>query len=162
MAAINAIWRVHIKGEPMHLNEGGTYQLFECLCPHNTSKLSSNPSYCMLNDSIQHVVWEYPRVCWEDAMGEMDLRNFSETEPSWDDIEDLARAIYDQHIANKHFEYLQELPNAKQDMKHENQVLFNWDAVLYMLLALASNTGTVGLLEDLLWVCAPMFLPCAK
>src|SRR5260370_32444151 len=158
MAAINAIWRVHIKGEPMHLNEGGTYQLFECLCPHDASKLSSNPSYHMLNDSIQHVVQEYLRVCWEDTTGEMDLRNFSEMKPSWDDIEDLARAIYNQHIANKHFEYLQELPNAEQDMKCENHVLFNWDAALYMLLALASNTGAVGLMEDLLWVWVLMFL----
>src|SRR5260370_31681149 len=116
----------------------------------------------MLNDSIQHVVQEYLRVCWEDAMGEMDLRNFGEMEPSWDDIEDLARAIYDQHIVNKHFEYLQELPNAKWDMKCKNQVLFNWDAALYTLLALASNTGAVGLMEDFLWVWVPMFLACRK
>ena len=162
MAAVDAIWRVHIKGEPMCLNEGGTYQLFECLHPHNTSKLSSNPSYHMLNDGIQHIVQEYLRVCWEDATGEMDLRDFGEKEPSWDDIEDLARAIYDQHIVNKHFKYLQELPNAEWDMKHETQVLFNWDTALYMLLALASNTGTVGLMEDLLWVWVPMFLVCGK
>src|SRR5260370_41254954 len=47
-------------------------------------------------------------------------------------------------------------------MKHENQVLFNWDAALYTLLALASNTGAVGLMEDLLWVWVPMCLACGK
>jgi len=47
-------------------------------------------------------------------------------------------------------------------MKCKNQVLFNWDAALYTLLALALNTGAVGLMEDLLWVWVPMFLACGK
>jgi len=125
MAVVDAIWRVHIKGKAMCSIEGGTYQLFAFLCPHNAAKLSSNPTYCMLNDGIQHLVWEYLRVCWEDVTGEMDLQDFGEKEPSWDKIENLAQTIYDQHIAGEHFECLQELPHAEHDMKHENQILFN-------------------------------------
>ena len=145
-----------------HALKEGTYQSFAFLCPHNAAKLSSNPTYHMLNDGIQHLVQEYLRVCWEDVTGEMDLQDFSEKETSWDEIKNLAQTIYDQHIAGEHFECLQELPHAKHDMKCENQILFNWDAALYMLLALASNTGAVGLMEDLLWVWVPMFLACGK
>src|SRR5260370_36950739 len=91
MAVVDAIWRVHIKGEAMHSNEGGTYQLFEFLCPCDATKLSSNPSYHMLNDGIQHLVWEYLWVCWEDATGVLHLQDFVEKEPSWDEIKILLR-----------------------------------------------------------------------
>ena len=41
-------------------------------------------------------------------------------------------------------------------------MLFNQDAVLYVLLAMTSNTGPMGLMKDLLWHWVPMFLACGK
>jgi hypothetical protein len=41
-------------------------------------------------------------------------------------------------------------------------MLFNRDGLLYTLLAQATNTGTIGLMKDLLWHWVPMFLVCGK
>ena len=34
--------------------------------------------------------------------------------------------------------------------------------MLYALFVLASNTGSIGLMKDLLWVWVPIFLACGK
>ena len=162
MVAVDAIWRLHIKGEALCSNEGSTYKLFECLCPNDSMKLSTNPTYHMLNDGIQHLLRAHLSVCWEEVTGERDLHKFADRNLAWDEIEGLAQKILDQHIGEKGFGYSQELPEAKHDMKHENQMLFNQDTVLYMLLALVSNAGAVGLMKDLLWHWVPMFLACGK
>ena len=92
MAAVDAIWRLHIKGEGLCSNEGGTYKLFEYLCPHDSMKLSTNPTYHMLNDGIHHLLRAHLSVCWEEVMGK-DLHEFADREPAWDEIKDLAQKI---------------------------------------------------------------------
>src|SRR5260221_8302637 len=162
MAAVDAVWRLHIRGEALHLNEGGTYKLFEFLCPNNSMKLGTNPTYHMLNDGFQHLVKAHLRVYWEEVTGEKDLHKFGERKPVWDKIESLAQKILNQHIGGKTLGHFQELAKTKHDMKHENQMLFNQDASLYSLLAIASSTGAMGLMKDLLWLWVPMFLACGK
>jgi len=125
MAAVDAIWKLHIKGEALHSNEGRTYKLFECLCPNDSMKLSTNPTYHMLNDGIQHLLRAHLSMCWEEVTGERDLHEFADRNPAWDEIEGLAQKILDQHIGEKGFGYSQELPEAKCDMKCKNQMLFN-------------------------------------
>ncbi len=110
--------------------------LTNCL---NATKLSTNLTYCMLNDEIQHLIKQQLIVCWEEVTGETDLHDFAGREPSWDEIEELSQRIFDEQFLGVDFKYLQELPNAEHDMKWENQLLFNQDVVLYALLALALN-----------------------
>ena len=95
-------------------------------------------------------------------MGELDLCNFGQREPSWEEIEGLAQTILDKYVARDDFTILQEMPHSECDMKRENQMLFNQDGLMYTLLALASNMGTVGLMKDLLWLWIPVFLACRK
>src|SRR5258708_5543469 len=56
MAAVDAIWRTHIRDRKVRENTGGTFELFCMLCPKDSSKLATNPGYCMLNDGIQHLI----------------------------------------------------------------------------------------------------------
>ena len=106
MAAVDAIWRVHIKGEALCSNEGRTYKLFECLRPGNSAKLGTNPTYWMLNDRIQHLIRVHLRVCWEEVTEESDLHNFGQREPSWEEIEGLAQTILDKYVARDDFTIL--------------------------------------------------------
>ncbi|KAF8317294.1 uncharacterized protein EI90DRAFT_2943471, partial [Cantharellus anzutake] len=162
MAAVDAIWRTHISGHALQSNEGGTYKLFQTLRPRDFTKLSRNPSYHMLNDGIMHLVKVHITVCWEQVLGNSDLQGFSETEPAWDTIDDLAHQIFIKHFAGNNFNDLQDLPNSKCDRRLENQLLFNRDGLMYVLLAQASNTGAVGFMKDLLWIWVPMFCACGK
>ena len=162
MAAVDVIWRTHIRGEALRSNEGGTYKLFETLRPMDSMKLNSSPSYRMLNDGIQHLVKAHLTVCWEEVTGLEDLHAFASLDPSWDVIERLALKIFEDHIAKEEIENLRGLPDAERDRKRENQMLFNRDSMLYALLAHASNMGAIGLMKDLLWLWVPMFLACGK
>ena len=161
MAAVDAIWRAHISGHALRSNEGGTYQLFQTLRPRDFGKLNSNPSYRMLNDGITHLVKAHVTVCWEQTVG-YNLDEFAKTEPTWDTIDDLGHQIFNEHFAGKDFNDLRDLPDSDRDRKRENQMLFNRDGLLYVLLVLASNTGAVGLMKDLLWAWVPMFRACGK
>ena len=161
MAAVDAIWRTHISGRALRSNEGGTYQLFQTLHPRDFGKLNSNPRYQMLNDGINHLVKVHVTVCWEQTVG-YSLDEFAETKPTWDIIDNLVHQIYNEHFARKNFNNLRDLPDSDCDRKQENQMLFNQDSLLYVLLVLASNTGTVGLMKDLLWAWVPMFHACGK
>src|SRR6266436_5093552 len=94
MAAVDAIWRTHIRDQSKPENDSDTFTLFRKLQPKDTSKLASNPGYCMLNDGIQHLVQSHLTICWELVTGFQNLQDFSETDPSWDDIELLAQHIF--------------------------------------------------------------------
>src|SRR5260370_35445538 len=98
----------------------------------------------------------------EEVTGELDLHDFGGRELSWDEIKDLSQKIFEEQILGVDFEHMQELPDAEHNMKCENQMLFNWDVVLYTLLVLAPNTGSIGLMKDLLWLWVPIFLACGK
>ena len=108
------------------------------------SNASTNLTYCMLNNGIQHLLRAHLSMCWEEVTGEMDLHTFADKKLTWEEIKDFAQKILDQHIGEEAFGYSQELPKAEHNLKHKNQMLFNQDAVLYVLLAMASNTGAMG------------------
>ena len=40
--------------------------------------------------------------------------------------------------------------------------MFNQDSLTYTLLAIATNNGAIGLMQDLLWHWVPMFWVCGK
>src|SRR5258708_13035928 len=125
MAAVDAIWRTHIRGEGLCLNEGGTYKLFETLQPQDFARLKSNLGYHILNNGIIHLIRAHITVCWEQAMGTSDLQDFTETKPSWDTIDDLAQQILNKNFAEPNFEDLQDGHDSVCDRKWENQMLFN-------------------------------------
>ena len=79
----------------------------------------------MLNDGIQHLIQAHLTVCWELATGFQDLREFSDMELTWDDIDLLAHCIFNDHIAKHNFEDLHGRPDTERDHRGENQVLFN-------------------------------------
>src|SRR5260221_3308353 len=72
------------------------------------------------------------------------------------------RHILHKYVARPNFQALQDQPDSNCDCKRENQLLFNQDSLLYALLALASNQGAIGLMQDLLWHWVPMFQACGK
>ncbi len=67
-----------------------------------------------------------------------DLRTFTETVPDWDDIEAKVKQILHQYVAGHDFQDLRIQPDNEHDWKRENQLLFNWDSLMYALLALAT------------------------
>ncbi len=93
---------------------------------------------------------------------ESDLSDFAKTKPEWVEIEAKAREILEKYVAGTDFQKLQHQLNSKCDKKRENQLLFNQDSLMYALLALATNNGAIGLMQDLLWHWVPMFLACGK
>ncbi len=162
MAAVDAIWRTHISGHALCSNEGGTYKLFKTLRPRDFMRLNSNPGYCILNDGITHLIKVHITVCWEQVIGDPDLQEFVSTKPTWEVIDNMAHQIFIESFAGNNFNDLQDQPDSKCDKRQENQLLFNQDGLMYILLAQASNNGAIGLMRDLLWVWVPMFHMCGK
>src|SRR5258708_23576541 len=162
MAAVDAIWRTHIKDKNVQENVGSTFELFCVLHPKDSSKLVTNPGYCMLNDGIQHLLKTHLLVCWEHVMEPSDLRTFAETGPDWDDIEAKVKQILHQYVTGHDFQDLWIQPDNKHDWKRENQLLFNWDSLMYALLALVTHYEAIGLMQDLLWHWVPMILACSN
>ena len=105
MAAVDAIWRMHIRDRKVWENTGGTFELFCMLRPKDSLKLVTNPGYCMLNDGIQHLIKTHLPVCWE-HVAESDLSNFAETKPEWVNIEAKAREILEKYVAGTDFQKL--------------------------------------------------------
>jgi hypothetical protein len=125
MAAVDAIWRMHIRDKDMRENSGGTFKLFHTLRPKDSSKLATNPGYRMLNDGFQHLIKTHLLVCWEHVTGLSDLTAFAKTKPKWDDIEGKAREILHKYVAGQNFQALRDQPDSNCDRKRENQLLFN-------------------------------------
>ncbi len=162
MAAVDAIWRMHIRDQSKPKNDSDTFTLFRKLQPKDASKLVSNPGYHVLNDGIQHLIWSHLTICWELVTGFQNLWDFGETDLSWDDIKLLAQRIFNEYIAKQTFQDLCRRPMTECDHRGKNQMLFNQDTIFYTLLVQTSNTGAVGLMKDLLWNWVPMFLACGK
>ena len=93
MACVDAIWWVHIQSKALHEVKGGIFDQFKVLCPKDSSKLASHPTYHMLNDGIQHLMSSHILVCWEQATGFADLRGFAKREPPWLDIVEFLERI---------------------------------------------------------------------
>src|SRR5258708_35915522 len=125
MAAVDAIWRTHNKDKNVRENVGSTFELFHVLRPKDSSKLATNPGYCMLNDGIQHLLKTHLLVCWERVMEPSDLTTFTETRPDWDNIEAKVKQILHQYVAGHDFQDLRIQPDNERDRKRENQLLFN-------------------------------------
>src|SRR5260370_6674067 len=138
MAAVDAIWRTHIKDKNVQENVGGAFELFHILYPKDLSKLTTNPGYHMLNNGIQHLLKTHLLVCWEHIMESSDLTSFAENGPDWDNIEAKAKEILHEYVAGHDFQQLQVQPDNEHDWKRENQLLFNQDSLMYALLALVT------------------------
>ncbi|KAF8331614.1 uncharacterized protein EI90DRAFT_2919615, partial [Cantharellus anzutake] len=93
MACVDAIWRVHIQPKALREVRGGIFDQFKILRPKDSSKLASNPTYRMLNDGILHLTSSHLLVCWEQATGFSDLKEFADSDPSWSEIVALSKKI---------------------------------------------------------------------
>ena len=85
-------------------------------------------------------------------MGTSDLKDFAETKPSWDAIKDQALQILNDNFAGPNFERIRDRRDSECDKKLENQMLFNRDGLMYVLLTQVSSHGAIGLMRDLLWI----------
>ena len=83
----------------VHEVKGGIFDQFKVLHPKDSSKLTSNPTYHMLNDGILHLVNSHLLVCWEQVTGFSDLKSFVDGEPLWSDIVALSKKICNEKIA---------------------------------------------------------------
>ncbi len=98
MACVDAIWRVYIQPKALCEIKGGIFDQFKVLHPKDSSKLASNPTYCMLNDGILHLISSHLLVCWEQATGFADLKDFANSDPQWPDIVALSEIICHDNI----------------------------------------------------------------
>ncbi len=116
----------------------------------------------MLNNGIMHLIKAHITVCWEQVIGEPDLQEFVSTKLTWEVIDNMVHQIFIESFAGNNFNDLQDQPDSECDKRQENQLLFNQDGLMYILLAQASNNGAIGLMRDLLWVWVLMFHMCGK
>ena len=162
MACMDAIWQVHIQSNALHEVKGGVFDQFKVLHPKDWSKLASNPTYHMLNDGIQHLISSHLLVCWEQATGFSNLKDFAESEPLWSDVVCLSEMICCKKIAGWVDEEEQQNEDDPRDHLEDGNLLFQHNGLWYCMLAHAMNTGAVGVMEDLLWLWVPMFSGCDK
>src|SRR5258707_6662060 len=98
MACVDAMWQVHIQSKALHEVKGGVFDQFKVIHPKDSSKLASNPTYHMLNDGILHLISSLLLVCWEQATGFNDLKDFANSDPQWQDIVSLSEIICHDNI----------------------------------------------------------------
>ena len=162
MACVDAIWQVYIQPKVLCELKGGIFDQFKILCLKDSSKLRSNPTYCMLNDGILHLISTHLLVCWEQVMGFSDLRSFADSNPQWSDIIALSETICQEKIVGWGSEEQQRRDGHARDSVEECNLLFQRDGSWYGMLVHAMNTGAIGAMEYLLWLWVLMFSGCGK
>jgi len=157
MACADAIWRTYIEPKDLHKDRSGVYQQFCDLYPKKQAKLTLSAPFRMLHDGIDHILTARILDCSRIICGKPSIEEFKKTEPTWERIHELSEEIctkfLEQHDESK--PYFSE-PKDK-DATFKNGRLFNRDALLYRVLALATRYGAIGLVEDALTVWVPIF-----
>ena len=114
----------------------------------------------MLNNGILHLTSSHLLVCWEQATGFTDLKDFANSNPQWLDIVDLSAIICCEKIMGWASEG--EWGDPQRDSLEKCNMLFCCDGLWYCMCQHAMNTGAIGTMEDLLWLWVPMFSGCGK
>ena len=116
MACVDAIWQIYISLKDQQQNEGGIFDLFKLLWPKEMAKVARNPGYRMLIDGIQHLIKSNVIICWEDAVGMMDLQQWlSDEKPLWENICSLVTMIHRKYVAGADFEDMREMVDSERD-----------------------------------------------
>src|SRR5258708_39660233 len=115
-----------------------------------------------IESSSQNRLQSRVTVRRDEVIGDHDLQEFVSTKLTWEVIDNMAHQIFIESFAGNNFNDLRDQPDSECDKRRENQLLFNRDGLMYVLLAQASNNGAIGLMRDLLWVWVLMFQACGK
>ena len=163
MTCVDTLWRIYISLKDQWENEGRIFNLLKLLWPKDTAKIARNLGYWIMNDGIQHLIKCNIILCWEEAVHTMNLVQWLVDEkPSWGNRCLLATEICKKYIVGPDFNDMQEMLDAKRDWRHENQLLFNCDGLMYSMLAHATNMGVITIIKDLLWHWVPIFSTTGK
>ena len=106
-----------------------------------------------MHDVVHHELCAAILECWQTEASSSQsaaasLKQFAESKPDWDMIVKLLKDITRKYVATT-----QGLltsygnPEAERDQQFENQILRNWDYLLYIDLCHVINNGDIGRVE---------------
>ncbi|TBU62392.1 hypothetical protein BD310DRAFT_1036622 [Dichomitus squalens] len=104
--------------------------------------------YHHLHEGIFHVTEAHVRDCWRKVGGVTELAELHNRSPA--ELKDLAETLVEQYASNNRVEDLERVSTGNEDDLLRQAVMWNRDALHYMVLWHAMRQGDVGLMEDLL------------
>ncbi|KAI0371405.1 hypothetical protein BV20DRAFT_942425 [Pilatotrama ljubarskyi] len=104
--------------------------------------------YHDLHEGIEHVTEAHLRACWKKVGGVEKLADLRRHSPQ--ELKALAEELVLRHASNDAVEDLEMLMDGQEDDVLRHAVMWNRDALYYLLLHQAMQRGDIGMMEDLL------------
>ncbi|PPQ76588.1 hypothetical protein CVT26_012793 [Gymnopilus dilepis] len=160
MACVDALWRTWIQPTAARTDPNSLYQHVGILRPKETGKVGTNPGFRRMHDIIHHDLWASMLDCWKLEAASRNpkwttLDEFMKSEPSWQLIEDMSRNIVKKYVGTTpDVSKERRKPSDERDDIFANQILRNYNELLYIETSHAMNAGDIGRVEEtfLQWI----------
>jgi hypothetical protein len=167
MAAADTIWQTFLQPNAAQLNETSLMQDVGILRPKETGHYGSKLGFRRMHELIMYGGICRCLDCWRVEAKNFNpewtsLEEFAVSEPTFEEIEAMARTLAHNYIANHQLQHMWHTLAAQRDTQHENGLLLNRSMLQYEELSYAMNTGDIGQIETCLITWIPMFKATGK
>ncbi|KAF9549258.1 hypothetical protein CPC08DRAFT_794174 [Agrocybe pediades] len=160
MACADALWRIWIQPQATRTDLHGLFYHVGLMRPKETGKIGTKPGFRRVHDVLHHDLWASMLNCWKlEAKAEnalwTDLEKMADSKVTWETIEKMSRRIVQKYVGTTpQVSKEQRKAPHERDEVYTNQILRNYNELLYIETSHAMNAGDIGRVEDtfLQWV----------
>ncbi|KAI0258559.1 hypothetical protein BC834DRAFT_835342 [Gloeopeniophorella convolvens] len=144
MAAVDAIWRMHVDPKAARASPTGLYQQACSIWPHDTGRIGSKPGFRLIHDIVLQCATAWMLDCWRVEVtlrrdpAIQTINDFAKAKPTWGTIEKMSKKLASKYV-NKSGE--------SEDIEFRNNSLILWNLLLYVELNHAMKHGDIGRVE---------------
>lgn len=171
MACADAMWRIFIHN-CLKSTKADTNNLMAHVSqirPKETRKIETKPGFRRMHEVIQHVgivsrldVWRIAAANQQGTDSEKTLDAFAKSEPTWDDLNEMARKIVVQNGSPSNLSRMRTMDAEHRDEQLENMILREEYFLLYEEISYALNHGDIGRVETCFMPWIYIFAGCGK
>lgn len=152
MAAADALWRAFIHPTSARHDETSVMHDIAQLRPCETGIFASKPGFRRMHQVIGHDGICRWLDCWRVEVCRRShhesLDTFALSEPSFEDVQEIAKHLAREYVANHKLTCTCQQPNVMRDKQYENNLLINKYFLLYEELSYAMNMGDIARVES--------------
>jgi hypothetical protein len=172
MACADAIHKIFIQPKDSWKDPTSFMEFAGRIRPKETGKLKNGPAFRPLHELIQHIGIVSRLDCWLELVKKKigasigSLEEFSQKNPTWEQLEDLATILAKEFVASgdngRDSERGSQESTFRRDAQFENALRREQIFLLYEEITYAMNYGDIGRLETCFMPWAFIFQGCGK
>ena len=163
MACADAIWRVFMNNKASQPDNNDLITFVGQIRPKETRKIASKPGFRCMHEVIQHMgIVSRLDIWWLVGTSRATLEEFAQSEPKWEDIEEMAHRIVVRNGTQSDFSWMRAKDDKERDKVHENMILQEECFLLYKEISHALNYGDIGRVETCFLPWMYIFAGCGK